>query len=86
MKHYSLGRPYTEAMSEEMRKTSSIYLMGEEVAEYNELIRLLRVFTGSFWTGKEIIDTPISELGFFSVIGGFCYELAIDGHLEFNWL
>ena len=52
-----------EAMSEEMRLDESIYLMGEEVAEYNGAYKASKGMLDEFGD-KRIIDTPISELGF----------------------
>lgn len=52
-----------EAMSEEMRLDESIYLMGEEVAEYNGAYKASKGMLDEFGP-KRVIDTPISELGF----------------------
>ena len=52
-----------EAMSEEMRLDSTIYLMGEEVAEYNGAYKASKGMLDEFGE-KRVIDTPISELGF----------------------
>ncbi len=52
-----------EAMSEEMRRDEKIYLMGEEVAEYNGAYKASKGMLDEFGA-KRIIDTPISELGF----------------------
>ncbi|MFS8617254.1 MAG: pyruvate dehydrogenase complex E1 component subunit beta [Solitalea sp.] len=52
-----------EAMSEEMRKDESIFLMGEEVAEYNGAYKVSQGMMDEFGA-KRVIDTPISELGF----------------------
>ena len=52
-----------EAMSEEMRRDDSIYLMGEEVAEYNGAYKASKGMLDEFGP-ERIIDTPISELGF----------------------
>ena len=52
-----------EAMSEEMRKDDSVYLMGEEVAEYNGAYKASKGMLDEFGD-KRVIDTPISELGF----------------------
>ena len=52
-----------EAMSEEMRRDESIYLMGEEVAEYNGAYKASKGMLDEFGE-KRVIDTPISELGF----------------------
>ena len=50
-------------MSEEMRIDGSIYLMGEEVAEYNGAYKASKGMLDEFGE-KRVIDTPISELGF----------------------
>lgn len=51
------------AMSEEMRRDENIFLMGEEVAEYNGAYKVTEGMMDEF-SGKRVIDTPISELGF----------------------
>lgn len=55
-----------EAMSEEMRRDERVYLMGEEVAEYNGAYKVSQGMLDEFGP-KRIIDTPISELGFAGV-------------------
>lgn len=52
-----------EAMSEEMRRDPNIFLMGEEVAEYNGAYKVSQGMLDEFGP-KRVIDTPISELGF----------------------
>ena len=52
-----------EAMSEEMRTDESIYLMGEEVAEYNGAYKASKGMLDEFGADR-VIDTPIAELGF----------------------
>ncbi|MDQ3290734.1 MAG: pyruvate dehydrogenase complex E1 component subunit beta [Bacteroidota bacterium] len=52
-----------EAMSEEMRRDPSIFLMGEEVAEYNGAYKVSQGMLDEFGP-QRIIDTPIAELGF----------------------
>lgn len=58
-----------EAMSEEMRKDESIYLMGEEVAEYNGAYKASKGMLDEFGA-KRVIDTPIAELGFAGIAVG----------------
>ena len=55
-----------EAMSEEMRRDDSIYLMGEEVAEYNGAYKASKGMLDEFGPDR-VLDTPISELGFAGV-------------------
>src|SRR5882757_2974405 len=52
-----------EAMSEEMRKDERVFLIGEEVAEYNGAYKVSKGMLAEFGE-KRVIDTPISELGF----------------------
>ena len=58
-----------EAMSEEMRSDDSIYLMGEEVAEYNGAYKASKGMLDEFGP-ERVIDTPISELGFAGIAIG----------------
>ena len=58
-----------EAMSEEMRTDESIFLMGEEVAEYSGAYKASKGMLDEFGP-KRVIDTPISELGFAGVAIG----------------
>ena len=55
-----------EAMSEEMRRDERVFLMGEEVAEYNGAYKVSQGMLAEFGA-KRVIDTPISELGFSAV-------------------
>lgn len=50
-------------MNEEMRRDSSIFLMGEEVAEYNGAYKVSQGMLDEFGPDR-VLDTPISELGF----------------------
>lgn len=56
-------------MSEEMRKDNSIFLMGEEVAEYNGAYKVSKGMLDEFGS-KRIIDTPIAENGFTGIAIG----------------
>ena len=58
-----------EAMVEEMRRDEKVFLMGEEVAEYNGAYKVSQGMLAEFGP-KRIIDTPISELGFTAVAVG----------------
>jgi pyruvate dehydrogenase E1 component beta subunit len=55
-----------EAMTEEMRRDDRIFLMGEEVAEYNGAYKVSQGMLAEFGH-KRVIDTPISELGFAAI-------------------
>ena len=63
MREIQFRQAICEAMSEEMRRDSNIYLMGEEVAEYNGAYKASKGMLDEFGE-KRVIDTPISELGF----------------------
>lgn len=55
-----------EAMSEEMRRDDKVFLMGEEVAEYNGAYKVSQGMLDEFGP-ERVIDTPIAELGFAGV-------------------
>lgn len=63
MREIQFREAVQEAMSEEMRKDESVFLMGEEVAEYNGAYKASKGMLDEFGP-KRVIDTPISELGF----------------------
>lgn len=58
-----------EAMSEEMRRDPSVYLMGEEVAEYNGAYKASKGMLDEFGP-ERVIDTPIAEGGFSGIAIG----------------
>ena len=58
-----------EAMTEEMRRDPSVFLMGEEVAEYNGAYKVSQGMLEEFGP-KRVIDTPIAELGFAGIAVG----------------
>ena len=58
-----------EAMSEEMRRDENVYLMGEEVAEYNGAYKASKGMLEEFGP-KRVLDTPIAELGFAGIAVG----------------
>ncbi|HSB94451.1 MAG TPA: pyruvate dehydrogenase complex E1 component subunit beta, partial [Flavitalea sp.] len=57
------------AMSEEMRLDDRVFLMGEEVAEYNGAYKVSQGMLDEFGP-RRVIDTPIAELGFTAVAVG----------------
>ena len=63
MREIQFREALREAMSEEMRRDESIFLMGEEVAEYNGAYKVSQGMLDEFGA-KRVIDTPIAELGF----------------------
>ncbi|HPH99630.1 MAG TPA: pyruvate dehydrogenase complex E1 component subunit beta, partial [Chitinophagaceae bacterium] len=69
MRQITFREALREAMSEEMRRDENVFLMGEEVAEYNGAYKVSQGMLEEFGA-KRIIDTPISELGFTAVAVG----------------
>ena len=63
MREIQFREALREAMTEEMRRDPKVFLMGEEVAEYNGAYKVSQVMLDEFGPGR-VIDTPISELGF----------------------
>ena len=66
MKTVQFRQAICEAMSEEMRRDETIYLMGEEVAEYNGAYKASKGMLDEFGS-ERVLDTPISEAGFAGV-------------------
>ncbi|MCC6840040.1 MAG: pyruvate dehydrogenase complex E1 component subunit beta [Flavobacteriales bacterium] len=58
-----------EAMSEEMRRDPNVFLLGEEVAEYNGAYKVSKGMLAEFGP-QRVIDTPIAELGFTGIAVG----------------
>ena len=61
-----------EAMSEEMRRDETVYLMGEEVAEYQGAYKISQGMLAEFGS-KRVIDTPITEHGFAGIAVGAAF-------------
>lgn len=59
----SLREALREAMTEEMRRDDTVFLMGEEVAEYDGAYKVSKGMLDEFGP-RRVIDTPIAELGF----------------------
>ncbi|MBN8577702.1 MAG: pyruvate dehydrogenase complex E1 component subunit beta [Cyclobacteriaceae bacterium] len=74
MREIQFREALREAMSEEMRRDGSIFLMGEEVAEYNGAYKVSQGMLDEFGPDR-VLDTPISELGF----AGIGVGAAING-------
>ncbi len=69
MREIAFRQALREAMQEEMRRDQSVFLMGEEVAEYNGAYKVSQGMLDEFGA-KRIIDTPIAELGFAAIAVG----------------
>ena len=63
MKELQFREALREAMSEEMRRDERVFLMGEEVAQYNGAYKVSQGMLDEFGE-RRVIDTPIAELGF----------------------
>jgi pyruvate dehydrogenase E1 component beta subunit len=69
MRQIAFREALREAMVEEMRRDERVFLMGEEVAEYNGAYKVSQGMLDEFGP-KRVIDTPISELGFSGIAVG----------------
>lgn len=69
MKTIQFREALREAMSEEMRKDENVFLLGEEVANYNGAYKVSQGMLDEFGE-KRVIDTPIAELGFTGIAVG----------------
>lgn len=63
MREIQFREALNEAMTEEMERDEKVFLMGEEVAEYNGAYKVSQGMLDRFGP-ERVIDTPISELGF----------------------
>lgn len=69
MRQIAFREALREAMQEEMRRDERVFLMGEEVAEYNGAYKVSQGMLDEFGA-RRIIDTPIAELGFAGIAVG----------------
>ena len=69
MKTVQYREALREAMVEEMRMDQNVFLMGEEVAEYNGAYKVSQGMLDEFGP-ERVIDTPIAELGFAGIAVG----------------
>ncbi len=69
MKELQFREALREAMQEEMRRDDRVFLLGEEVAEYNGAYKVSQGMLDEFGA-KRVIDTPIAELGFAGIAVG----------------
>ena len=63
MKTMTVREALREAMAEEMRRDDTVFLMGEEVGEYQGAYKISQGLLDEFGP-KRVVDTPISEIGF----------------------
>mgnify|MGYP003644882527 CR=1 FL=1 len=69
MREIQYREALNEAMCEEMRKDENVFLLGEEVAEYNGAYKVSKGMLDEFGP-KRVIDTPIAENGFTGIAVG----------------
>jgi pyruvate dehydrogenase E1 component beta subunit len=69
MRSIAFREALREAMQEEMRRDELVFLMGEEVAQYNGAYKVSQGMLAEFGE-KRVIDTPIAELGFTAIAVG----------------
>jgi len=69
MREIQFREAICEAMTEEMRRDERVFLMGEEVAEYNGAYKASKGMLEEFGA-RRVIDTPIAELGFAGIAVG----------------
>lgn len=72
LKKLTVREALREAMSEEMRTTPEVFVMGEEVAEYNGAYKVTQGLLDEFGA-KRVIDTPITEHGFTGIAVGAAF-------------
>ncbi len=72
MKTQTVREALRDAMSEEMRRDESVYLMGEEVGEYQGAYKVSQGMLDEFGPAR-VIDTPITEHGFTGIATGAAY-------------
>lgn len=69
MRQIQFREALREALQEEMRRDSSVLLIGEEVAEYNGAYKVSEGMLAEFGENR-VVDTPIAELGFAGIAVG----------------
>ncbi|MDO6485260.1 pyruvate dehydrogenase complex E1 component subunit beta [Shimia thalassica] len=72
MKQQTVREALRDAMAEEMRGDENVYLMGEEVAEYQGAYKVSQGLLDEFGS-KRVIDTPITEHGFAGIAVGAAF-------------
>ena len=72
MKRQTVREALRDAMAEEMRRNDTVYLMGEEVAEYQGAYKVSQGLLDEFGS-RRVIDTPITEHGFAGIATGSAF-------------
>ena len=81
MREITYRQALNEALAEELERDPNVFLMGEEVAEYNGAYKVSQGLLDRFGP-KRIIDTPISENGFAGMGGGGAMGGWVQGETE----
>ena len=86
MKQQTLREALRDAMAEEMRNDETVFLMGEEVAQYQGAYKVSQGLLDEFGE-KRVIDTPITELGFTGIACGAAFKglRPIVEYMTFNF-
>lgn len=74
MQNIDIREALRQAIDEEIARDKNVFIMGEEVGEYNGAYKITKGLLEK-WGPKRVIDTPISELGF----AGLCVGAAMTG-------
>ena len=72
LKQQTVREALRDGMSEEMRRDDTVFLMGEEVAEYQGAYKISQGMLDEFGA-KRVIDTPITEHGFAGIATGAAF-------------
>ena len=70
--HMTMREAFRDTIAEEMRKDKKVYILGEEVAEYQGAYKVTQGLLEEFGE-KRVIDTPISEQGFTGLAVGAAF-------------
>ena len=71
-KRQTVRESLRDAMAEEMRRDSRVFLLGEEVAQYQGAYKVSQGLLDEFGA-KRVIDTPITEMGFAGLATGAAF-------------
>lgn len=88
MKEYTVRDALNEALAEELESNPKVFILGEEVAQYNGAYKVTKGLLDRFGD-KRVIDTPITESGFCGLavgaaLSGLHPVVSIDGPLHVN--
>lgn len=86
MQEVELREALRQAIDEEMARDPNVFVLGEEVAEYNGAYKVTKGMLDK-WGDKRILDTPISELGFagLGIGAAMCGLRPIVEFMSFNF-